>query len=117
MTSDEFVDAVARRALDGAVNSTMANLRRPPGTRPLSELLDLSNWFNQLESNDQNVVERVVRLTATHAVTAFLCILDGAAAIEGGTDKGRLDLYYIKDNTRLLLNDPCEEPLNDKLHD
>ena len=116
MNADEFVEAVKHRALHGAVDSTMANLSQPPGTRPHPWLVRLSKWFNDLPDEDREVVAEVAELAAGHAVSTFLSIIDGAAAIEA-PPKGHLELWHVRDLERTLLNDPHQEPLNDKLHD
>ncbi len=41
---------------------------------------------------------------AEGVIFGVLCVLDGVRAIESGPDKGELELYYVKDGTRVLLN-------------
>lgn len=49
---------------------------------------------------------------ADRAVFGFLCVLDGARVIESSSQKGRLELYYIKDES-ILLNPPEGEVLHE----
>jgi hypothetical protein len=116
MNADEFVDAVKHRALYGAVDSTMTNLSQPPGTRPHPRLVKVSEWFNRLSEADREMVERVAWIAADHAVGTLLTVVDNMAWIEASSE-GRLELWHVHGEERTLLNDPKQEPLNDKLHD
>ncbi|MGA2581950.1 MAG: hypothetical protein ABSG31_01630 [Tepidisphaeraceae bacterium] len=116
MDADLFVEMVDKLAFESAVSSTLKNMTSPPGSRPSAELLELSRWFNELSNEAKKMVEHAISLSAAHAVTGFLSIIDGARAIESGPDKGRLELLYVKRETRVLLNDRHREPLNDKFH-
>jgi|SRR6185437_10331597 len=115
MTAEKFVDVVKEVAIEGALRSTISNLCTPPGRNPPSYLVEIANWFSTLEDIDRDMVERVARLAVDHATLTFMCIIDGAKAIESGPNKGHLELFYVKGSARLRLNDPNLEPLNDKL--
>jgi hypothetical protein len=115
MTADEFVAAVEDVIREGAIQSTLQNLAAPPGVRPNPHLLAMSRWYARLAPEDQHQVAGVIRLTAEHAVLDFLSVLDGASAIESPPNKGHLELYHVKGEHRVWLNDPNCEPLNDKL--
>ncbi len=56
---------------------------------------------------------RVTKEVIDTTIFGFFCILDGVTAIEDGTDKGKLNLYYEKDGKKLLLNNPDEDYLHD----
>ncbi len=116
MTADQFVEAVQAVVIEGSVQATMKNLAHPPGRAPTADLTKLSDWYGALHSRDQKMIEQSVRLAINHAVLSMMCVIDGAQAIEAGPDKGHLELFYVKGNARILLNDPEKEPLNDKLH-
>lgn len=115
MNGDEFVDAVDAVVREGAVASTLKNLAKPPGISPDPDLVEMARWYASLSEADRQILASVVRLVASHAVLGFLSVLDGAQAIEGPPGKGHLELYHVKGNQRVLLNDPAVEPLNDKL--
>lgn len=115
MNGDEFVDAVDTVVRQGAVASTLKNLAKPPGITPDRDLVEMSRWYAGLSETEREMLASVVHLAASHAVLAFLSVLDGAQAIESPPDKGHLELYHVKHDRRVLLNDPAHEPLNDKL--
>jgi len=116
MDADLFAAMVEKLAFTRAVKVTMESMASPPGRIPEAELVELSHWFNELNAEGEKMVTRAVALAAGQAVLTFLCILDGAQAIEAGPDKGHLELLYVKGDTRILLNDRRKEPLNDKFH-
>ena len=116
MTADEFVGVVDLVVRRGSISSTLKNLEHPPGRNPDAELRSLADWFNRLGVAERKAVAGVARLAVSHAACAFLSVIDGAMAIESGPERGHLELYYVNGGERRLLNDPRDEPLNDKLH-
>jgi hypothetical protein len=114
MTSEEFVRALKFGSSDSAADGTIKNLRQPPGRRPHAALVKLSSWFNQLSSEDQACVAQVARESAEAALFGVFCVLDGVRVIEDTPDKGDLELYFIKNGNRTLINDPRQEPLHDQ---
>jgi hypothetical protein len=59
------------------------------------------------------MVAEVIREAAENAVFGVLAILDGARVIENASEKGELQLYYVKGDERVLLNDQRKAPLHD----
>ncbi len=54
----------------------------------------------------------VLNDAAEGTVFGFSCVLDGVRAVESGSQKGRLELYYVNDNQKVLLNNPKQEELH-----
>lgn len=115
MNNVEFINSIKISVEESAVRSVSENLISPPGKSPLEELLNLSKWFNSLSIEDKEMAEKLVREAVHTSVFGFLCVLDGVRAIEDTYEKGKLLLYYEKNNERVLLNDPDEEYLHDLL--
>lgn len=46
------------------------------------------------------------------AVFEFFCVLDGVSVIENTGDKGVVEIYFVKAEDRIRLNDPREEELH-----
>ena len=113
MNSEEFVGAVKAVCSDEEGESIIRSFRNPPGRRPSNRLMRLSQWFQQLSVNDQEMLREALTDAAERAVFGIMCVLDGARAIESGPEKGSFELYYVKDNQRVLLNDPQKEVLHD----
>lgn len=111
MKTTTFVAAIKRVVQQTAAKSTVSLLEKPAGRQPSSENLRLSAWFNGLSSEDQAMVKSVVDLAAGQATYNFLLVLDGLLAIEDGQEKGRLDLFFVKNGARTWLNDPASEEL------
>lgn len=111
MNSTMFVAAIKRAVQQTALNSTVSLLEKPSGRGPSPESVSLSTWFKSLSSEDQTVVKRVVAMAAGQATYNFLLVLDGLLSIADGDDKGRLDLFFVRNERRILLNDPSNEEL------
>ena len=57
---------------------------------------------------------QVAREAAEAALFGVFCVLDGVRVIEDTWDKGDLELHFIKNGNRTLINDPKQEPLHDQ---
>lgn len=112
MNSAEFVGAVKTVCSDGEAEGIIRSFRNPPGRRPSNRSMRLSKWFQQLSVNDQEMLREALTDTAERVVFGIMCVLDGARAIESGPEKGSLELYYVKGDQRVLLNDPQNEELH-----
>jgi hypothetical protein len=117
MNAKTFVDSIKIVALRDAVAGTMEVLGHPPGRRPAAEIQELSKWFHGLSVDDRSAVEKVVTFAARQAVYNLLSVLDGIAAFEPSGPKGRLELYYVKDDHRTLLNPDEDEQLTSVFKD
>jgi len=112
LTPEEFVSVVKVQTSDAAVHGALKIMKQPPGRSPSERLLTLSRWYNQLPEADQHILEAALRQAAESAIFGFFCILDGVRSIENTTDKGGLELYFVKGNERTLLNDQHAEELH-----
>ncbi len=112
MTAQEFVEVLKLQTSDAAVRGAISNLQRPPGRKPHERLVELSNWYGQLNDSDREMLRRAIKEAAEFAVFSFLCVLDGVSVIESTPDKGELELYFVKDTERTLINDPKAEELH-----
>jgi hypothetical protein len=104
MTDEEFVRALIIAVHDASIEGIMEGLASPLGRRPHPGRLRLSEWFNALGDADQKNVEGVVADAVDGAIFGFLCVLDGVRAIEDVGEKGSLELWYVRDGERTLLN-------------
>jgi hypothetical protein len=114
MTADSFVNAIERYVRDSAVDSMIKNLSAPTSNHD-HHLIEASEWYRRLSDDQKRVFTWVIKLTANHTALGFLAVIDGSRAIEGGPGKGHLELYHVRGSDLTLLNDPNNEPLNDKL--
>lgn len=81
MKPQEFVDAVRELVLHAAVEDTVSVVSNPPGRRPSRDLVELSEWFNNLPEADQAMTKRLLALASRQAVFGLLAVLDGARKI------------------------------------
>jgi hypothetical protein len=112
MNGQKFVDVLKIVVRDGAASDELNVLGNPPGSRPPTELLEQSAWYNSLRDDQKRILSSIILDVADRAVFGFLCVLDGVRAIEDDADKGRLELRYIK-NGATLLNPSDGEMLHD----
>jgi hypothetical protein len=112
MTIKEFVEAVKIQTSDSAVRGTLQCLDRPPGRKPRKHLVQLSEWYRQLGSKDQAMLADALKEAAEMAVFEFFCVVDGVSVIEDTSEKGDLELYFVKAGDRTWLNDPKQHELH-----
>jgi hypothetical protein len=112
MDSEEFVRAVKRTCSDNEGEENVRSLRNSPGRRPQCKAAPAQKWFHQLDPGTQAGLVEALNDAAEGPVFGLLCILDGMGAIEDGPNKGRLELYYVNGEQRILLNDPIREELH-----
>jgi hypothetical protein len=116
MNATRFVDAIQAEVRDAAARDVISLIERPPGRRPSPDLTSLSQWFNALSESDRRHVKSVALLASNLATFGFLAVLDGARIIEEPSDRGALELRYIKPGEKtVLLNDPEGEVLHELL--
>jgi hypothetical protein len=114
MNSQEFVDVISKVVLDSTVDGIQKQLERPAGRNPAKEINEMSAWYNNLEESNKQMVHKIIRKSVRDGVFGFLCVLDGARAIES-TDKGTLKLYYERRDEKVLLNDQAKFGLHEML--
>jgi hypothetical protein len=112
MTSLDFVNAIRIEVEDSTVAALTAMLQNSSEQPPAERGRPLFEWYKRLDESDLSFVQEIIRETAEQAVFSFLTMLDGMSIIENDVSKGRLELYYLKGNDRILLNDPAEEELH-----
>ena len=112
MDSRQFINALRVVVRDGAVSEELNVLKNPPGRRPPENLKENSAWYNTLDDEQKQIVAAILQDVANRAVFGVLCVLDGVRVIETDSDKGKLELRYVK-NGSVLLNPPDGEMLHE----
>ena len=112
MDGQQFVDLLKIVVRDGAVSEELSVLQSPPGRSPSHNLLERSKWYNSLGDDQKKILSSIIMDVADRTVFGFLCVLDGARAIENSPQKGHLELRYVKDKT-ILINSPEGEILHE----
>jgi hypothetical protein len=115
VNADVFVDRIFQVVRESAISGTRTWLERPPGRAPQEKLVELSEWYNALDSTDRQRVMEVVTEAVDDAVFGFLCVLDGVRSIQDRIRSGeRLELKVIGPGGESLLNDSAADEF---LHD
>jgi hypothetical protein len=112
MNARDFVSAIRTAVCDSAAKGTINLVQDPPGRRPDPQLVALSHWFRGLRPEDRNNVARIAEMTATQATYNFFLALDGLLTLEPVGAKGKLELFYLKGQTRTRLNSENAEQLS-----
>ena len=113
MTPEDFISALKAAVHDSAIHGIRETLEHPAGRKPTASDVELSDWYHALARTEKEKVMRVVQRAVHASVFGFLCVLDGVRAIEDSQQKGELQLYYVRDGARTLLNQAQEECLHD----
>ncbi|MCK6541587.1 hypothetical protein L6Q79_02765 [bacterium] len=113
MTKEDFVKNIKTVVRDSSINGTFDVLQNPPGIKPAQNLIEISRWYNKLGDSDKQMLRRIVEFAIDGSIFDFFCVLDGVAAIEDTEEKGTLELYFVTDYQRELLNDDNTEFLHD----
>jgi hypothetical protein len=113
MNSESFIKAIKIAVKNGTAKDVVDNIKNPLGRSPEPEIVKLSAWYNRLSNEDKLNIDNLLEQAVNYTIFGFLCVLDGVRAIEGKGEKGSLELYYVKGNDRILLNDSNEEFLHD----
>jgi len=113
MTPKELVERIKQVVYNTTVTGCLALMENVPGRRPSSQLVALSQWFNQLPDDDKQKVRSAIELAARQSVFGMFAVLDGVRQVEDTERKGTLELRYLKDGQSKLLNDPNAELLHD----
>ncbi|GHU22423.1 hypothetical protein AGMMS50243_21950 [Betaproteobacteria bacterium] len=80
MNSEDFVEAIKRYVMDGAIEDTIANLNSPPGRRVHPQERARSDWYNGLSDVERDHVNSAIA-TAAHSRSTALehAVLRGAS--------------------------------------
>ena len=113
MTKETFVQAVRIAVAESSASGVVEELKKPIGRKPSSESIKRSEWFNRLSISDQQMVVEAVNLSANRATFGFFAVLDNVRSIESQGVKGDLELAFVKEGKRVILNDSAQEDLHD----
>jgi hypothetical protein len=82
MQSEEFVRAVVEAVYQSTARGVTRFLEQPPGRKPRADLLEMSEWYNSLDSKAKLHLARAVKLSADQATFGLLAVIDGVRAID-----------------------------------
>jgi hypothetical protein len=106
MNAEGFVRAIEIAVYRDTVSNVLQHLADPPGKQPPASLVKVSQWFHNLAPDDRKYLAKAIDLAAHVATHHFLAVLDGIRAIEDVGEKGELELFFHKGQTRVRLNNP-----------
>jgi hypothetical protein len=108
-----FIEGIKTEVRDSSVSSMLKKLLAPAGRNPRKSDLELSNFFNGISEESKNNIEKIIANSVDFAVFGFLCVLDHVRFLEDIGEKTTFELYAVKNNERILLNDFSKEDLHD----
>ncbi len=105
-----FLEFVVATSYDGAIRAFTEELEKGPGgQKPPEKSVVLHQWFNGLNSDDQDKVRAVIREAVDTAVFSLMVLLDGAAGgypIRGQYSDFALHLQSYKDKAAYKVDTP-----------
>lgn len=102
MNTEKFIEGIKAVVTESSVKGVTSLLISPPGRKPKSELLKMSEFYNKCTEQEREVIENIIKLSVDNGVFGFLCVLDGVRAIEDNDSKGRFILTYQSDDEYVL---------------
>src|SRR5882672_6154444 len=109
MNGEEFVSSLMKYVIESAVEITLKRIRNAP----TKDYTQLSHWFNGLSETDQHSVEDALKEASRLCLFGFCAVLDGSRSFDSARPQGRLELYYVRNDERLLVNGPKQPQLMD----
>lgn len=111
MTIEQFIIDLKSEAR-GEVAGTIKYISNPPGNHPPEHLANLSKWYCGLSEEDQSIARMAMEYSAEGALFALLNVLDGVYDLPSNKG-GKFELYFVRENERMRLNDPEGDLLYD----
>jgi hypothetical protein len=113
MNAEQFINVIKEVVSEGSVKGVQSSLINPPGRKPSENLVEMSEWYNNLNDGSKSMVIKIIRESVELGIFSFLCVLDGVSAIENGPEKGVLKLIFDRNGQQILINDPKQDFLHD----
>jgi len=114
MTPEQFVDGLRTNCRDAAVSGCLQSFQAPPGRRPSPALVELSDWYKSLSSDNQAKVAAAMHQAADATLFSVLCVIDGLSAIEPYGEKSEFKLSATRGGVDSVIA-PGSEFLHDLL--
>jgi hypothetical protein len=112
MNNVEFIKAIKALVRDGAISDIIENLEDPPGRRPAKELVEVSNWYNEMGESDKLLVRTTISMAVDTAIFGMLAVIDGVRILED-LSNGSFKLNYEGNGKTECLNNQDDEFLHD----
>jgi hypothetical protein len=112
MNREEFVAGVKESIKDNFVNRFLTFYSNLPGRKPHEKDILIANYIKNLKTEDLEKLKSVIEECVDSTLFSFFCILDHVCFIEGKGAKTTFELYAIKGNEKVLINDPKQEELH-----
>jgi hypothetical protein len=91
VNAEDFIESIHTSVYHPVIDGVLRQLARPVGARPRAELVNLSEWFNQLTPPDAERVAEVVRIAAYQAIFDLMAVLDGVQIVDDDHSRFRLE--------------------------
>jgi hypothetical protein len=112
MDAEEFIDAIKSWVRNQAIKDVIHQLVSPSGRLVPENVKRRAEWYRNLNDSDREMLREVVAEATDSAIFGLLCMIDGVRVIENTYEKGKFELYFVKEGKKLL-----NSPDIDFLHD
>lgn len=114
MNRDIFVKSLYKISVEMTSKRMIESLSSPSSAEN-KKFSNAASWFAKLGDDEKEMLHYLIMYSARFSLFNTLCVLDGVAVIEGGSNKTNFVLYAEKNGKRVLLAD--ENSNNEYLHD
>lgn len=112
MRKAEFA-AILASTLNKSTSSAIVNyIKNPPGRKPSLKYLKMSEYYNNLDESEKEIISSIVEYSVEMAIFNFLCIIDGVYTITG-YEELKLELYTSEGTEKVLINTEDEYYLHE----
>ncbi|AOR68208.1 hypothetical protein BBJ41_12060 [Burkholderia stabilis] len=87
MDTQKFVADIKRYVQEQAVNDLIKTFTAPPGKRPRAQLVRVSEWRAQLNSDEQQILDEVIAESVRVALFGLFAVIDGARVVDEDVDR------------------------------
>jgi hypothetical protein len=110
----EYFISYLNESRKSIVEDLMSIYEKPPGRKPHQKLLEISKFYHSLsKEEDKEAFKKALDDAACTSIFGILCILDHVRFLEDTEEKTTFELYAVKEEKRILLNEFEDEPLHD----
>jgi hypothetical protein len=101
-----------KKSVRESVSSDIDYFANPPVPKPPGHLGRFSTWYRSLSVRDKKLVADVMRYAAEGSLFGLLGFIDNLYSLPSAPN-GRLELYYAENGSRIRLNEPEGDLLQD----
>ncbi|CAO5682431.1 MAG: hypothetical protein HEEMFOPI_01671 [Holosporales bacterium] len=117
MNAEEFIKGLKIFLRDNSQKIFFDFYEDIPGRNPHEKDVCISNGIKNFKDQEKELLKLIIEENIDQTIFSFLCILDHVRFIEEEGEKTTFELYAVKGDERVLINDPNNEELHNIYND